>query len=296
MKHRFILSALVTICIAMFGRESAAQQPKVEVLWPKGAPGANGDEEKDKPSITVYLPAAEKANGAAIVVCPGGGYGALAMDHEGKQVAEWLNANGVAAFVLRYRIAPYRHPAPIRDAQRAIRTVRTRAAEWKVDPNKIGILGFSAGGHLTSTAATHFDKGNKDAADPIDRASCRPDFAVLVYPVISFTTEYTHKGSMGNLLGFDADEELIESLSNEKQVTPETPPTFLVHTNEDTGVPPENSVLFYLALRKAKVPAEMHIYEKGRHGLGLGTSDMPLSTWPQHCITWLRGRGMITKD
>jgi acetyl esterase/lipase len=285
-----------TNCLPAEEKPSTDPESKVELLWPKGAPGAAGDEEKDKPSITTHLPPAGKANGAAVVVCPGGGYGALAMDHEGKQVAEWLNTNGVAAFVLKYRIAPYRHPAPINDAQRAIRTVRARAAEWKVDPNRIGILGFSAGGHLTSTAATHFDKGNKEAADPIDRVSCRPDFAVLIYPVISLTTEYTHKGSKGNLLGFDADDKLVESLSNEKQVTAETPPTFLVHTNEDTGVPPENSVLFYLALRRAKVPAEMHIYEQGRHGLGLGPKDSALATWPAHCITWLGGRGMIPRE
>lgn len=304
MTRNYFLIALVTSCIAMHGsglraedKESAAQEPKVELLWPKGAPGAVGDEEKDKPSITVSLPAAEKANGAAVVVCPGGGYGGLAVDHEGKQVADWLNANGIAAFVLRYRIAPrYKHPAPLDDAQRAIRTIRARAAEWKVDPNRIGILGFSAGGHLTSTAATHFDRGNKDSADPLDRVSCRPDFAVLVYPVISFTTEFTHQGSRKNLLGENPEAKLVESLSNERQVTAETPPTFLVHTNEDTGVPPENSVLFYLALRKAKVPAEMHIYEKGRHGLGLGPNDPAFSTWPQHCITWLRGRGVIPKD
>ena len=292
-------TSMSIVLASLFVPALQAQDTKqaVERLWPRGAPGAIGEEELDKPSITVYLPPADKATGAAIVVCPGGGYGALAVDHEGKQVADWLNANGIAAFVLRYRIAPrYKHPAPLDDAQRAIRTVRARAAEWKVAPNRIGILGFSAGGHLTSTVATHFDIGKKDGTDPIDRASCRPDFAVLVYPVISFTTDYTHKGSKKNLLGESPDEKLVESLSNEKQVTAETPPTFLVHTNEDTGVPPENSVLFYLALRKAKVPAEMHIYEKGRHGLGLGPNDPAFSTWPQHCITWLRGRGMIPKD
>jgi acetyl esterase/lipase len=271
--------------------------PRVELLWPDGAPGAVGYEASDKPSITVYLPPAEKASGAAIVVCPGGGYGMLAVDHEGKQVADWLNSAGLAAFVLRYRIAPrYRHPTPLLDAQRAIRTVRTRANEWNVDPHRIGILGFSAGGHLTSTAGTHFDSGKLDSDDPIDRASCRPDFMVLVYPVISFTTEYTHVGSRNNLVGKDADAKLVESLSNDLQVTGATPPTFLVHTNEDTAVPPENSVLFYMALRRAKVPAEMHVYEKGPHGLGLGPRDPAFSTWPQHCITWLRGRGILPKN
>jgi acetyl esterase/lipase len=248
----------------------------------------------DKPSITIYSPPAEKATGTAIVVCPGGGYGGLAVDHEGKQVADWLTSNGITAFVLRYRIAPrYHHPAPLQDVQRAIRTVRAGAAQWKIDPHRVGVLGFSAGGHLTSTAGTHFDNGKPDADDSINRMSSRPDFLVLVYPVISFTTPFTHAGSKRNLLGENPDESLVENLSNEKQVTKETPPTFLVHTTEDTGVPPENSVLFYLALRKAGVPAEMHIYEKGRHGLGLGPNDPAFATWPSHCITWLRGRGML---
>lgn len=205
------LRATLSICLgaivcSLIGAPLRSQdaKPSIQALWPDGAPGAVGREEADKPSITIYLPPADKATGAAIVVCPGGGYGALAMDHEGKQGAEWLNANGIAAFVLRYRIAPrYKHPAPLEDAQRAIRTVRARAAEWRVDPGRIGILGFSAGGHLTSTAGTHFDKGKPSANDPIDRVSCRPDFLVLVYPVISFTTEYTHRGSLGNLLGGD---------------------------------------------------------------------------------------------
>ncbi len=273
-----------------------ADESRVEVLWLDGAPGAVGNEEADKPTLTVWLPPRENANGAAVVICHGGGYGHLAVDHEGKQVAEWLNANGIAAFMLKYRIAPrYKHPAPLQDAQRAIRTVRARAAEWHVDPSRIGILGFSAGGHLTSTAGTHFDGGHRDAADKIERASCRPDFMVLAYPVISFTAPFTHAGSRRNLLGEKPDEMLVESLSNEKQITAETPPTFLVHTNEDAGVLPENSVVFYLGLRKAGVAAELHIYEKGKHGLGLGPKDPAFATWPQHCITWLRGRGLLQK-
>jgi acetyl esterase/lipase len=276
--------------------DTSRSEPTVVLLWPDGAPGAVGNEETDRPSLTVYRPPADKATTTAVVVCPGGGYGALAVDHEGKQVADWLNANGITAFVLRYRIAPrYHHPAPLQDAQRAIRLVRARAAEWNVAPDRIGILGFSAGGHLTSSAGTHFDTGKPDAANTIERTSCRPDFMVLVYPVISFTTPYTHQGSKRNLLGENPDGELVESFSNEKQVTATTPPTFLVHTNEDTGVPPENSVLFYLGLRKAGVPCEMHIYEKGRHGLGLGGNDPAFSTWPPHCITWLRGRGFLPK-
>jgi acetyl esterase/lipase len=271
-----------------------AAEPKVELLWANGAPGAVGTDEADKPTLTIWLPAADKANGCAVVVCPGGGYHHLAIDHEGKQIAEWLNTLGVTAFMLKYRIAPrYKHPAPIDDAQRAIRTVRARAAEWKVDPKRVGIMGFSAGGHLTSTAATHFDEGRADAQDSIDKASCRPDFAILCYPVISFTTPYTHAGSKDNLLGKEPDEKLVENLSNELQVTEKTPPTFLFHTSEDSGVLPENSVLFYMALRKAKVPAELHIYEKGPHGVGLAQKDPILSTWSGRLADWMRGRGLL---
>jgi acetyl esterase/lipase len=295
----FAVAVIVSCGSPLFACVSSADKPdpQLRLLWPGGAPGAIGDDEKDKPSITVYLPPAETANGLAVVVCPGGGYGALALDHEGKQIADWLNSNGITAFVLRYRIAPrYHHPAPLEDAQRAIRTVRAHAAEWKIDSNRIGILGFSAGGHLTSSAGTHFDKGNPDAQDPIDRVSCRPDFMVLVYPVISFSEPFTHLGSKRNLLGESPDDKLVANYSNEKQVTSETPPTFLVHTSEDSAVPPENSVAFYLALRKAGVAAEMHIYERGRHGLGLGANDPAFATWPSHCITWLRGRGMLSRE
>lgn len=265
-----------------------------ELLWPAGAPGAVGQEAADKPSLTIYQPPADKANGTAVIVCPGGGYGHLATGHEGHDLGEWFKSLGVTAFILQYRIAPrYHHPAPISDAQRAIRLVRARAADWKLDPHRVGIMGFSAGGHLASTAGTHFDAGLPDAADPIDRASCRPDFLILCYPVISFTTEYTHVGSRHNLLGKDAEAKLVESFSNEKQVTPDTPPTFLFHTNEDSGVPPENSVLFYLALRKAKVPAEMHIYQRGRHGVGLAKQDPILSTWADRLADWLKGQGLL---
>jgi acetyl esterase/lipase len=229
------------------------------------------------------------------VVCPGGGYGALADDHEGRQVARWLNSLGVAAFVLKYRIAPrYHHPAPLRDAQHAIRTVRANAQDWHIDPQRVGIWGFSAGGHLASTAGTHFDDGKPDAEDPIERVSCRPDFLILAYPVITFTEPSTHKGSRRNLLGQEPDPKLVESLSNEKQVTAQTPPTFLFHTDADRGVPPENSVLFYLALRKAGVPTELHIYEKGQHGVGLAPKDPILSSWPGRLADWMKGRGLLT--
>lgn len=276
---------------------AAAQQGPVgpvEPLWPGGAPGALGTTPADQPSLTVVRPPAELANGTAVVVVPGGGYGHLALDHEGRQVAEWLNSLGVTAFVLKYRLGPkYRHPAMLNDAQRAIRTVRARAAEWGVDPERIGILGFSAGGHLSSTAGTHFDAGRPDAADPVERVSSRPDFMVLVYPVITLADPYAHKGSRRNLLGESPDPALVELLSSDRQVTPRTPPTFLVHSTEDAGVPVENSLLMYQALRRAGVPVEMHIYERGRHGFGLGLRDPILSSWPGRAAAWMASHGFL---
>jgi acetyl esterase/lipase len=276
-------------------------------LWPGGVPGAQGDDPaRDVPTLTVVRPGPEKATGASVVVCPGGGYGGLALDHEGKQVAEWLNRLGVAAFILKYRLGPrYHHPAMLQDAARAIRTVRARARDWKLDPERVAILGFSAGGHLASTAGTHFDAGRPDDEDPIERVSSRPDRLILIYPVISLNTPYAHSGSRRNLLGENPPAELVAGLSNETQVTPQTPPTFLVHTDEDTAVPPENSLLFALALRRAKVPLELHLFEKGRHGLGLGEglpnfkpSDKSegFKAWPGLCETWLRGQGFLTRD
>jgi acetyl esterase/lipase len=228
-----------------------AAEPRVELLWAAGAPGAVGTEDADKPTLTFWQAPAELANGCGVVVCPGGGYGALAVDHEGKQIAEWFNSFGVTAVMLKYRHAPrYKHPTPMQDVQRAIRTVRSRAAELAVDPARIGIMGFSAGGHLASTAATKFDDGHTDAADAIDRVSCRPDFAILCYPVITMTDPFTHKGSRNNLLGKEPDEKLVQLMSNETQVTAKTPPTFLFHTTEDTAVPPENSILFCTFTKK----------------------------------------------
>jgi acetyl esterase/lipase len=286
--------SLLLMAVALFAQRPGAKPPPSFLLWPQGAPGALGNEEADKPSLTPYLPPAGQGVGTAVVVCPGGGYGGLAIDHEGDQIARWLNSIGIAGFVLKYRLGPkYHHPIELGDLQRAIRTVRNRAAEFRVQPDRVGVWGFSAGGHLASTAATHFDEGSGSAADPIDRMSSRPDFAILAYPVISFTTPYTHKGSLRNLLGENPDPKLVENLSNELQVTARTPPTFLFHTNADTGVPPENSVLFYMALRKAGVPAELHIYEKGPHGVGLGALDAALSTWPGRLADWLRVRGLL---
>jgi acetyl esterase/lipase len=271
-----------------------AERPRLELLWPDGAPGAVGNEEADRPTLSIYLPEEPQATSTGVIVCPGGGYRTLAMDHEGDQVARWLNSLGVAAFVLKYRLGPrYRHPAPLQDVQRAIRTVRYRAGEFRLSPERIGVWGFSAGGHLAATAATHFDTGKELAADPVERVSCRPDFAILAYPVISLATEYAHKGSRSFLLGPEPDPAQVESLSLEKRVRADTPPTFLFHTTEDRAVPPENSVLFYLALRKAGVPAELHIYERGRHGVGLAPEDPVLSTWVSRLKDWLAVHGWI---
>lgn len=272
-----------------------AADPKVELLWPNGAPGAAGTLAEDRPELSIYLPASG-ATGTGVVICPGGGYQNLSMEKEGSLIAEWLNKLGVAGFVLKYRLGPrYHHPAMLQDAQRAIRTVRLRAAEFGLDPARIGIWGFSAGGHLASTAATHFDGGDPAGAEPVARISSRPDFAILAYPVITMDLAYTHRGSRNNLLGPNPDPKLVESLSNELQVTAQTPPTFLFHTTADATVPVENSVNFYLALRKAKVPAEMHIYERGEHGVGLAPQDPVLSTWPDRLAAWLRIRGLLTK-
>jgi acetyl esterase/lipase len=276
------------------GRGGLSATPQDIRLWDGAAPGALGSNEDDIPTVTVYR--ARGATGTGIVVAPGGGYGALAMDHEGRQIAAFFNAMGVGAFVLKYRLGPrYHHPVQLGDALRAVRLVRSRAQEFGVLPDRIGMIGFSAGGHLASTVATHFDAGKSEAADPIDRTSSRPDFLILGYPVISFDQAITHRGSLRNLLGDTPDAAQVEDLSNERRVTPQTPPTFLFHTNADTGVVPENSVRFYLALREAKVPAEMHIFENGPHGVGLALGDPALGAWPALLTQWLRGRGLLTR-
>ena len=239
--------------------------------------------------MTVYLPMTGNATGAAVVICPGGGYGHLAMDHEGEQVARWLNSFGVAGIVLDYRHAGkgYGYPAPLDDAQRAMRLVRSNAGLWGIDTDKEGVLGFSAGGHLASTVTTLFDKEYGKAGDTIDQFSSRPDFSVLCYPVISMDQSLTHKGSRGNLLGNNPDEELCTLMSTDLQVTENTPPTFLMHATDDRAVLPENSIAFYTALQKANVQAEMHIYETGGHGFGLGKGKGAVETWPDLCRRWI---------
>lgn len=274
---------------------STAQLPNSFPLWPDGAPGALGNGSNDVPTVTMLLPDPAKATGAAIVICPGGGYGGLA-DHEGSHYAKWFNELGIAGFVLKYRLgsAGYRHPAMLNDAARAVRTVRARASEWNVDPKRIGIIGSSAGGHLASTLLTHFDSGKPDSADPIERVSSRPDLGILCYPVITMTDPHAHKGSRKNLLGTNPPSELIENLSNEKQVTRGTPPCFLWHTWEDNGVHIENAMMFAEALQAAHVRFEIHVYERGPHGLGLGTREWKPEErhpWTRDCETWLRVRG-----
>jgi acetyl esterase/lipase len=265
-------------------------------LWERDAPGAKGREAADVPTLTVYTPPEDKRNGAAVVVCPGGGYAGLA-PHEGEPIARWLNSLGITGFVLKYRLGPrYQHPAMLEDVSRALRTVRSQAEKWKLDPNRIGVLGFSAGGHLASTAATHFDGGNPNAPDLIDRVSSRPDLAVLVYPVISMSGPYAHSGSRKNLLGENPDPELVERLSNEKQVTPKTPPIFLVHTTDDAVVPVEHSLLFALACRKAGVPVELHQFAHGPHGFGLGENDPVLKQWPALCADWMRSLKFLNRS
>ena len=289
MKISIVMAAFLG-CLA-----SAQAQPTNSFpLWPEGAPGALGKEDKDIPTLTPYLPDPAKATGAAIVICPGGGYGGLA-PHEGVQYARFLNEYGIAGFVLKYRLGSsgYRHPAMLQDAARAVRLVRAQAGEWKVDPKRIGIMGSSAGGHLASTLLTHFDAGKADATDPIERQSSRPDLGILCYAVINLG-EFGHRGTMNNLLGNDPSPELVRLLSNELQVTKETPPCFIWHTYEDNAVPVENSLQFAEALRKAGVPCDLHIYQKGQHGIGLGTGDWnpeKRHPWTRDCIFWLQAQG-----
>lgn len=260
-------------------------------LWPDGAPGALGSEPKDIPTVTVYLPEPEKATGAAMVIFPGGGYGGLA-SHEGEGYAKWLNENGIAGIVVKYRLGKsgYRHPAMLNDAARAVRLTRQKAEEWKIDPRRVGVMGSSAGGHLASTILTHFDAGNPQSPDSVERESSRPDLGVLCYAVITMGPN-THQGSKSNLLGPNPDPALVELLSNEKQVTPETPPCFIWHTWEDKGVKMENSMAFAAALREKGVPFELHIYEKGGHGMGLGNGHR----WTSDCLAWLKERGFGAK-
>ena len=264
------------------------------LLWPAGAPGALGTEDVDKPTLTIYLPAGENVTKTGVIVAPGGGYQHLSMQKEGSDIAVWLNARGVAAFVLKYRLgAKYHHPIEIGDAQRAIRLVRAHAAEYGIEPDHLGMWGFSAGGHLAATAGTRFDAGDAAAADVVDRQSSRPDFLVLAYPVITLMEPLAHAGSRNYLLGESPDAALVQSLSAETQVTKDTPPTFLFATTDDGTVPVLNSVMFYTALVKAGVPVEMHLFQHGAHGAGLAMANPQLSVWPDLLAKWMRERGLM---
>lgn len=274
----------------------ARAQPPIP-LWAAGAPGALGSAPEDQPAITPYLPPQGTANGTGVVIFPGGGYQHLSMEKEGSDVANWLTTTGITAFVVRYRLGPkYHHPVELGDAQRAIRTVRSRASEWGVDPQKLGIIGFSAGGHLASSAGTHFDAGSTSSADVIDRASSRPDFMLLLYPVITMRGDSTtHMGSRKNLLGDTPDDALVRLMSNELQVTRNTPPTFIAHSTDDKTVPVENALMFYQALRNSAVPVEMHVFEYGGHGFGLAPNDPILGTWTTLAESWMRRHGWIPR-
>ena len=272
---------------------SLAQQPVETDLWAGGAPESNGltiNERGDDFSVAklyVYRPEKQKNTRAAVVICPGGGYVNLAMNHEGHDYARWLTDNGITAVILKYRLPNKNHFIPLKDAQRALRTVRANAKEWDIDPDKVGISGFSAGGHLASTAATHFDTGNASAADPLDRFSCRPDFAILFYPVITMKEEFAHLGSRRNLIGEGYNAELVKLYSNEEQVTAQTPPTFLITSDDDKTVLPRNSVEFYLALKRNNVPAVLYVIPEGGHGWGTNPERAQYPEWSVPLKAWL---------
>lgn len=298
LKKTGIIMAITAAAFGALACESvSAQERKADSLtlrlWPEGVPDARGNTDLDRPTLTAYLPEKEASSQTGVVVFPGGGYAHLAMDHEGRQVAEWLNSLGIAAFVVKYRLGPrYKHPSQLMDAQRAIRMVRANAGRWNVRTNQIGVLGFSAGGHLAATAGTHFEGGNAAApAHSLERFDTRPDFMILIYPVITMKTDYTHRGSRNHLLGENPVEELVQYLSNETRVTGNTPPAFLVHGSNDTAVPVQNSLQFYEALLKHDVPVEMHLFEDGPHGFGLAPEDEELSQWTDLCEQWLKSRG-----
>jgi acetyl esterase/lipase len=294
-----MLTTALALVVASWTTVQGQQSPplvdgQIIPLWTGAAPGALGSDESDVPALTVYLPRTMTPTTPAMIVCPGGSYARLASNHEGRQVASYLNSLGMAAFVLRYRLGPrYHHPIELGDAQRAIRTLRFHATDWRLDPARIGIMGFSAGGHLAMSASTIFDSGDPHATDAIDRVGSRPDFAVLGYPVISMTAPWMHQASKRNLLGDSPAADLAKRLSGEFAASKETPQTFIFHTNEDTVVPAENSVHYFLALRQAGVPAEIHVFEKGAHGAGLANDDVALNSWSVLLASWLRGRAVI---
>jgi acetyl esterase/lipase len=294
----FLLTACLTAAL------SAAAEPLVLPLWPEGVPGARdiGPERLEEggritnvsvPTLTVYGPAVDRPNGTAVIVCPGGAYGILSNEREGVQYARWLGTLGVTTFVLKSRLKEFGHPAPLQDVLRAVRIVRSRAAEFNVDPGRIGVMGSSAGGHLAASAGTLFDHPAGRTGTALDATSARPDFLILMYPVISMDDPFAHAGSRRNLLGATPDPGLLQLMSLEKQVTAATPPTLLIHTQEDATVPVENSIRFYQALTRAKVPAEMYLFEHGSHGMGMKPGFGTASDWTNNATAWLRNRGLL---
>lgn len=289
MRRRFLAGAALVLMTTVGCTQGSGG--RAVLLWPNGAPGARGSAEIDKPSLTIFLPAANPTR-TGVVIAPGGGYVHLEMEKEGFAEARWLTERGVAAFVLRYRLGPkYHFPIELEDAQRALRMVRAHAAEYGVVADHVGMMGFSAGGHLTVTAGTHWDEGDAKASDPIERQGSRPDFLVLGYPVITMMGADAHAGSKQALLGDSPDPKLQAALSAETQVTERTPPTFLFATTDDSIVPVMNSVMFYTALVKAGVPAEMHLFQHGAHGTGLAQGNPELRVWPDLMIRWMHQLG-----
>ncbi len=282
----------------------AVLPPKVIPLWPEGVPGAKpnlGPEKQEnghisnvsEPTITVYSPAVDRPNGTAVIICPGGGYTNLSNDREGVQYANWLSTLGITPFVLKYRLKEYGHPAPLQDVLRAVRLIRSRSLEFQIDPARIGVMGSSAGGHVAASAGTLFDEPAGRTGPALDDTSGRPDFLILMYPVITMDDPWAHTGSRKALLGPEPSPVWLKLLSLEKQVTNATPPTLLIHTQEDKGVPVENSILFYQALTKAGVPAEMYLFEHGSHGMGMRAGLGTASEWPRRAEEWLRNRGLL---
>jgi acetyl esterase/lipase len=298
--RKLFLSLLLVIAAG------AQAQTEVITLWPEGVPNArvnpgperhNGElvSNVSQPTLTVYPAAVDRAAHTAVVICPGGGYEFLSSIREGQQYAQWLSNLGVTAFVLKYRLGDYGHPAPLQDVLRAIRTVRSQAARFGVAPDRIGVMGSSAGGHLAASASTLYDLPAGRTGAPLDAVSARPDFAILMYPVITLEPPVAHMGSRHALLGANPSPELVDLMSVEKQVTGNTPPTLLFHSQDDGAVPIENSILYYQALTRAHVPAEMQFFERGGHGMAMNPGLGNASNWPKRAEEWLRYRKLIVQ-
>jgi acetyl esterase/lipase len=308
MKRQKLLSAFIISLLTVSG----FAQTLTLKLWPDGIPGSKTDpsyvekitttdgritrcEKVVTPDLTVFLPVPEKANGAAVLICPGGGYGVLAFDHEGNAIAKWLNDNGIAGIILKYRLPSDqimidKSIGPLQDAQEAMRAIRRNAVSWKINPDRVGVIGFSAGGHLASTLSTHYAEKVYDVKD---NTSARPNFSLLIYPVVSFDTVITHRGTRNNLIGLNPDIKQVQRFSNELQITADTPPAFLVHSADDKAVPVMNSIGYFRGLQKNNIPVELHIFQKGGHGYGLSPNGGTESSWPGLCIKWLKAMGLI---